>query len=284
MILITGGLGYIGSHLAIRLLQLNYDILIVDKEYRPTIIKTIEIESDRFFNVETVNLLDFEKLNKLFTYYSIDTVFHLAAAKSVSESVRNPLYYYENNVMGTINLLKCMQEYQIKNLIFSSTAAVYQSSDQLLTESSLTLPSSPYGHSKLMVEQILRDWCKNCVILRYFNPIGHLNNLEFEGDNIYPCLLKAKRDKVPFVIYGNDYPTKDGTPIRDYISIFNLVEAHIKVIHLKGFHLYNIGTSQGMSVLELVKQFNVDYIYGKRRDGDVASVVCDASKFKRELK
>src|SRR4029078_1552581 len=287
-ILITGGLGYIGSHLCIALLKLNYDILIIDKEYRPDFIKTIQEESDNFFNYEICDLTNLKKLSKLFTYYNITHVYHLAAAKSVSDSVINPLLYYENNVVGTINLLKCLKQRHIKNIIFSSTAAVYQTSDKLVDEMSVTAPTSPYGHSKLMIEQILRDWCTsdhtiNCTVLRYFNPIGHLKNLILDGDNIYPRLLKAKRDNVPFVIYGDDYNTPDGTTIRDYISIFDVVDAHIKVLNLTGFNLYNIGTGKGCSVLELVNQFKVEYIYCKRREGDIERLVCDASKIKREL-
>ena len=286
-ILITGGFGYIGSHIAISLIKLDYDIVIVDKNYNDKIVDSIKRLSDGFFSYEICDLINLKKLNKIFTYYNITHVIHLAAYKSVPESVNDPLLYYTNNILGTINLLNCMQQYKINNLIFSSTAAVYQSSSSLLTEESPTLPLTPYGHSKLMIEQVLRDWSNssdiNCTILRYFNPIGNFKGLEFEGENVIPIVLKSRRQQTNFIIHGNDYDTHDKTAVRDYIAIFDVVDAHVKVLNLKGFNLYNIGTGKGLSVLELINKFNQSFEYGERRKGDAAISVCDASKIKKEV-
>lgn len=294
MILITGGLGYIGSHIAVELLKLDYDVVIIDKVNNQQILTTIKTLSDKFVYYECCDLLNYEQLNKIFGWYNITNVIHLAASKSVPESLRYPLSYYENNVMATLNLLKCMKKYNVNNLIFSSTAAVYESSDKLLNENSSIKPLSPYGKSKWMVEQILVDMCKsdqnfNCTVLRYFNPVGNLKGLRFDGDNVIPCMVKAMRQNTFFTIYGHDYNTIDGTAVRDYICIFDVVDAHIKVLNLTSFNLYNIGTSKGTSVLQLVNLFNtyynnkLNFVFGEKRLGDSQMCVCDASKIKKEI-
>lgn len=291
-VLLTGGLGYIGSHLVIELLK-NYNVIIVDNTiHHEKILYKINQLTDKsflFYNYD-INSIHFEQV---FCNH-IDKVIHLAGLKSVPESVKNPLTYYDNNVSGTINLLKLMEKYNINNIIFSSTAFIYKCNEHL-TELSELDPKTPYGYSKYMIEQILKDVNVNenfnCVILRYFNPIGNHPSgiLTDNSHNIIPLLCKSILNDTKFIIHGNDYNTLDGTCIRDYIHVMDLVKAHLSVLDKQGFNIYNLGTGNGISVLTLIKSMEnalglkINYVYGPRRDGDLETLVCNADKIKNEI-
>lgn len=260
MILITGGLGYIGSHLTIELVNQNYDIVIFDITSNDNRSK-IEKICNCIVPCYNVDLLDKEKLNRIFMMFKIDSVIHLAGKKSVTESIQEPLLYYQNLTM-TINLLEVMKKNNVKNLIFSSSATVYGPNSDF-KEDSLTGVSlcNPYAKSKYCIEELLKDiynsdnsW--NITILRYFNPCGyHESRLITEiSSNLFPQLIK---DVHNFKIYGNDYNTMDGTAIRDYIHIKDLVSGHIICLLLKGLHIYNLGSGIGYSVKQVLDRKSV---------------------------
>lgn len=320
MILITGGLGYIGSHLAIELIKQGYQIVIFDN------ISTKDNQNRSHINkicncivpYYNVNLLDKEKLNRLFSIFTgsnkIDLVIHLAGRKSVPESVKEPLLYYQNLTM-TINLIEVMIENNVKNLIFSSSGTVYSTNGNSNngsndnsnngsndsngstgfkedSQTGISL-SNPYAKSKFFIEELLKDlynsdnsW--NITILRYFNPAGfHESRLITENSsNLFPQLIK---DPNNFKIYGNDFKTTDGTAIRDYIHIRDLVSGHIICLPLKGLHIYNLGSGTGYSVKQVldtfkrVKGVEFDYQYVDRREGDIDAMVADITKIREEL-
>lgn len=284
-ILITGGLGYIGSHISVLLLNLNYNIIVIDNLSNTTydIYDNICNITNKQFTLYTYDITDKLLLQTVFEKHSIDSIIHLAGLKSVNDSITNPLNYYNNNVTGTIILLILMKLYNVNNIIFSSSATVYKPSNNVLTEESLTEPINPYGHTKLMVEQIMKDSNLNCTILRYFNPIGNhpsgsIGN--FNGNNLVPKIYEAIRGNKPLHIFGNDYNTPDGTCLRDYIHVMDLADAHIYVLNCKGYNVYNVGTGIGTSVLQLVTKLNIPYIFTNRRDGDTPILVCDITKMK----
>jgi UDP-glucose 4-epimerase len=307
-ILVTGGAGYIGSHACIELLQAGYDVVVVDnlsnskEEALKRVIK-ITGKALKFYNV---SLLDRNALDEIFKMENIDAVMHFAGLKAVGESVAIPLRYYHNNITGTLILCEIMKKHEVYNLVFSSSATVYGDPSRVpITEDMPLSATNPYGRTKLMIEEILRDLYKsdnswNIAILRYFNPVGaHKSGLIGEDpngipNNLVPYIAQVavgKLDKVK--VFGNDYPTKDGTGVRDYIHITDLVLGHIKALEKlmtnPGVVTYNLGTGQGYSVLEMIKAFGkasgkeIKYELVARRPGDIASCYSDPSKAKNEL-
>ncbi len=306
-VLLTGGTGYIGSHTAVELIEAGYTVEILDNLYnsKATVIDKIEEITGvrpKFFEVD---LLDAEALDEVLAN-GYDAVIHFAGLKAVAESVEKPLMYYENNVCGTINLLKKMKEHEIRKIIFSSSATVYGDQDgvKLKEDDRVGIGiTNPYGQTKYMIEQILKDEAVAvpgfCVtILRYFNPVGaHETGLIGEDpngmpNNLMPVIMKVARGEIQELkIYGNDYNTPDGTGMRDYIHVIDLARGHrIALEKIKpGVNIYNLGTGEATSVMEMVKAFEkvsgekIKYEFCERRAGDLAKIYADVSKAEREL-
>jgi UDP-glucose 4-epimerase len=307
-ILITGGSGYIGSHTCLELLNAGYDIVVIDNlaNSHSEALRRVKEWTGKDFNFYQIDLLDQEALESVFEQHDFEAVIHFAGLKSVGESVREPLRYYRNNVVGTIRLLETMQKYNVYRLVFSSSATVYGNPETVpINEQAPTKAMNPYGRTKLMTEEILQDlhaadpqW--SIAILRYFNPIGaHVSGLIGEDpqgipNNLVPYLTQVmvgKLERLP--IYGNDYPTHDGTGVRDYIHVVDLARGHLaaleKVKQSSGIDIYNLGTGRGYSVLEMVAAFEkitgrkIPYIFKDRRPGDAAVCYADPSKAKQEL-
>jgi len=321
-ILITGGLGFIGSHTSLRLLEEGYECLILDSLVNSSL-KSLERLNDLInkINPKYLNNLTFKKgdirdinfLRKIFSESlkskkSFDGVIHFAGLKSVRESNINPLNYWDVNVLGSINLINVMEEFNCRNLIFSSSATIYGPSEILpFTERAKINPINPYGQTKATVEKILEDIAKTSkkewriASLRYFNPIGaHNSGLLGEDplniqNNIFPIILEVARKNIKcFEIFGNNWETKDGTGVRDYVHIMDLSEAHLKALEFlfnasPQYLVLNIGTGKGTSVLELIKTFKnatgieIPYIFSDKREGDVAAAVADNSLSKKVL-
>lgn len=308
-ILVTGGTGYIGSHTVIELLNEGHEVVIVDNLYNSKKdvidkIKKITNKDVYFYEGDVCNK---SLLENIFHNHKIDAVIHFAGYKAVGESVEKPLLYYQNNILSTLALCETMQKYNVKNIVFSSSATVYGNPQSLpIKENSLvTHATNPYGETKIMIERILNDiyisdssW--NIAILRYFNPIGaHKSGLIGENpndipNNLMPYIVKvANKELKELSIFGNDYDTIDGTGVRDYIHVVDLAKAHIKamewIIKKNGIDVFNIGTGNGYSVLELVEAFkkynNVDVPYKikGRRAGDIASCYADVAHAKEIL-
>ena len=305
-VLVTGGTGFIGSHTCVELLESNYEIVIVDNliNSKPEMIQNIEKITDKKIKFYKNDLRDKESIEKIFANEKIDAVIHFAGLKAVGESVENPLSYFDNNLISTIYLLEIMETYGVKKFIFSSSATVYGTSDVVpLTEESPLGVLNPYGRTKLMIEEILNDYSfankdMKITILRYFNPVGaHKSGIIGEDpngipNNLMPIITNVAAGKISEVkIFGNDYPTEDGTGVRDYIHVCDLAKGHIAALeHLKpGVEVYNLGTGNGYSVLDMIKTFEkvnnvkVNYSYDKRRVGDIAVCYADPSKAKKEL-
>ena len=307
-ILVTGGAGYIGSHACVELLNAGYEVVVVDnlsnsKEEALRRVQEITGKSLKFYKAD---LLDAEALDTIFKQESIDAVMHFAGLKAVGESVSIPLYYYHNNITGTLLLCKAMQKYGVKNMVFSSSATVYGDPSRVpITEDFPLSATNPYGQTKLMIEQILRDLYKsdnsfNIAILRYFNPVGaHKSGLIGEDpkgipNNLVPYITQVAAGKLDELkVFGNDYPTPDGTGVRDYIHVVDLVLGHLKALDKlmtnPGVVTYNLGTGKGYSVLEMVNAFRkvtgkpIPYKIVDRRPGDIASCYADPSKANKEL-
>lgn len=307
-ILVTGGAGYIGSHCLVELIRAGYTVTVVDNLSNSSAesIQRVETITNKSITLHTFNLIDVAKLRELFAHSTFDAVIHFAGLKSVGESVAEPLKYYQNNIDSTLSLLQVMNEHNVKKLIFSSSATVYGYPDKLpLTESSpvgvgLT---NPYGKTKYMIEEILQDLSASdpsweITILRYFNPVGAHDSGTIGEDpqgipnNLLPYVSQVAVGKRPFVqVFGNDYDTPDGTGVRDYIHVVDLVIGHVKALqHMKsGTSVYNLGTGNGMSVLQLIKAFEqasgktVTYTIVDRRVGDIASCYASADKASQEL-
>lgn len=303
-LLVTGGVGYIGSHACVVLLQAGHDLVVLDNlcNSQLTVLQAIEAIAGRPVKFFEGDVRDTALLQQVFSTYSFDAVIHFAGLKAVGESVEQPLDYYANNVTGTLTLLAAMKAANVKTLIFSSSATVYGNAQTMpLTEAHELLPATnPYGRSKLMVEWLLADlvranpdWRIAC--LRYFNPVGaHKSGLIGEvprgvPNNLMPYLADvAVGLRETLTIFGGDYPTPDGTGVRDYIHVMDLVEGHAAVLKYlenhNGLHTFNLGTGRGVSVLELVHAFEkstdqpVPFIIGARRVGDVAACWADASR------
>ena len=306
-ILLTGGAGYIGSHTAVALLTQGYDVVIVDNlsNSDKKTIKAIEQITGKTVKFYKYDIRDKKHLTKVFKANNIDTVIHFAGFKAVGESTQKPLMYYENNLDSTFVLLDVMREYGVKNLVFSSSATVYGKAEKLpITEDSPIGATNPYGRTKLFIEEILRDVyladnSMNITILRYFNPVGaHESGLIGENpkgipNNLMPYIMRVASGKLETLsVFGNDYSTKDGTGVRDYIHVMDLAEGHVQAIkHIKnsGLKVYNLGTGTGYSVLEMVDAYNkvcggkVKYKIVERRPGDVDECYASAELAKQEL-
>ncbi|BDT76513.1 UDP-glucose 4-epimerase [Polynucleobacter yangtzensis] len=307
-ILITGGLGFIASHAAASLLESNQELVLLDNlcNSQESVHQKLEKLTDRKFPFYRGDVRDKKLLRKIFSDHSITAVMHFAGLKSVAESVKDPLLYFDNNVGGTITLLEVMQELGVYQFIFSSSATVYGVPEYLpYDESHPTKPINPYGQSKLQVEAILKDlaasdsrWAIAC--LRYFNPVGaHPSHLigELPNDqpnNLMPFMMQVAAKQRPFLtVFGNDYETADGTGERDYIHVMDLAEGHEKALALiqktPGMHIINLGTGKPHSVLELVRTFekvtgeSIPMQIGKRRDGDLPVYYASADKAKDVL-
>ncbi|MRB21546.1 UDP-glucose 4-epimerase GalE [Bacillus thuringiensis] len=307
-ILITGGAGYIGSHTCIELLNNNYKIIVVDNLSNSSIesLNRVKEITGKQFEFYKENVLNREKMNGIFLENNIEAVIHFAGFKAVGESTTIPLTYYYNNIISTIILCDVMQKHNVKKFIFSSSATVYGiPKTSPITEEFPLSVTNPYGQTKLMIEQIMRDVAKadgewSIALLRYFNPFGAHQSGRIGEDpngipnNLMPYVTQVAVGKLKELnIFGNDYPTKDGTGVRDYIHVVDLAKGHVKalekVLKTKGIEAYNLGTGKGYSVLEMVKAFEkvsgkkIPYKVIGRRPGDVAICFADVSKAKREL-
>ncbi len=307
-ILLTGGTGYIGSHTAVELISRGHEVEVLDNlvNSKITVLDNIEKISNVKPKFYFVDLLDKENLDKTFKKNHFDLVIHFAGLKSVSESIEQPLRYYENNIGGTINLLEVMKKYNCKRLVFSSSATVYGNQDGVkLTEDSQTGIgiTNPYGETKFMIEQILQDLAVadpdfRITILRYFNPVGsHESGLLGEDpndipNNLMPYIMKVSTGELAKLsVYGDDYNTPDGTAMRDFIHVVDLARGHVAAIdHQKnGVQIYNLGTGKATSVMEMVKAFEkaagkpLPYKIAGRRPGDLAVVFAGAEKAEKEL-
>ncbi len=307
-ILVTGGAGFIGSHTVVELLEENEDIIIVDNfiNSKPDVLDKIKEITKKDFKFYEVDMLNEEKMEEIFKENNIEAVIHFAGLKAVGESVENPIEYYHNNITGTLVLLKLMKKYNCKKIIFSSSATVYGTPKEVPIKEDFPLSTTnPYGSTKLMIEQILRDVCvadkEFCaILLRYFNPIGaHKSGLLGENpngipNNLMPYINQVALGKLDHLnVFGNDYPTVDGTGVRDYIHVVDLAKGHVKALakarKITGAEAYNLGTGRGYSVLEIVKAFEdsnnikVKYEITARRPGDIAECYADPTKAKEEL-
>jgi len=307
-ILVTGGVGYIGSHTVIQLIKANYQVVIIDNLSNSKLeaLKRVEKITNSKIKFYKTDLLDKNSISKIFFNEKFEAVIHFAGLKAVGESVEIPLHYYNNNIIGTLNLLNAMKENNVKNIVFSSSATVYGDPHKVpIDENFPLLATNPYGRSKLMIEDILRDLYKsdntwNILILRYFNPVGaHHSGLIGEDPNGIPNNLMpfisqvavGKRNELS--IFGNDYPTLDGTGVRDYIHVVDLSNGHLSALEklksMPGCVEYNLGTGKGYSVLEVVKAFElasnkkIAYKIVPRRAGDIAKCFANPNLAKKEL-
>ena len=309
-ILLPGGAGYIGSHTAVELLNEGKDIIILDNfsNSKKEVLDSIKKITGKDFKFYEIDYLDREKLEKVFEENKIDAVINFAGYKAVGESVMKPLEYYTNNVSGCLVLLETMKKYNVKKFIFSSSATVYGDPETIpITESCKTGgTTNPYGTTKLFIEQILKDAYKSdntwdICILRYFNPVGsHESGLigeEPKGipNNLMPYVVRVAAGQLKELsIFGNDYETPDGTGVRDYIHVVDLAKGHVAALNKldkeeKGLYIYNLGTGNGYSVLDMVKAFEkstgkkVPYKIAPRRPGDIATCYADPKKAEKEL-
>ncbi|MEX1063318.1 MAG: UDP-glucose 4-epimerase GalE [Balneolaceae bacterium] len=307
-ILITGGSGYIGSHTALELLTAGYPVVALDNLSNSSAesLKRVSKLAGKPCPLVKTDLLDKNELLRLFREYDIEGVIHFAGLKAVGESVKMPLLYYRNNVQGTLNLLAAMQESGVKNMVFSSSCTVYGNPDRIpVREDSPLSAASPYGRTKLMIEYMLKDlhtadpeW--NVILLRYFNPVGAHKSGEIGEDpsgipdNLMPYLAQVAIGKLDHLnVFGNDYQTRDGTGIRDYIHVVDLALGHIraweKLDEKPGVSVYNLGTGTGYSVLDMIRAFEeatgmkIPYRTVDRREGDIAEIYADPSKAVKEL-
>ena len=307
-ILVTGGTGYIGSHTAALLLANGHDVTIIDNliNSKEGVLDKISEIAGKAPEFHKLDLLDIEGLEKLFSENNFDVVMHFAGLKAVGESVEQPLKYYENNVVGTINLLRAMQKHDVKKIIFSSSATVYGNigngnlSEDLPTGQGIT---NPYGRTKYMIEGILKDVCEadknfSATILRYFNPVGAHESGKLGEDpngrpnNLMPIVMKVAKGEYPELsVYGNDYLTPDGTCVRDYIHVVDLAKGHLAALDKmkNGVQIYNLGTGKGTSVFEMMAAFEkasgekLPYRIVDRRPGDLPCLFCNPIKAEVEL-
>ena len=308
MILVTGGAGYIGSHTCVELISQGHEIVIIDNfsNSKPeTLDRLTEITGKQVPFVEA-DVCDREIMNRIFQKYKIDAAIHFAGKKAVGESVQIPLDYYRNNIDSTLSLCESMNENNVKKVIFSSSATVYKETNQVpYSETDELGSTNPYGWTKFMIEQILRDLCVSdptwsVVLLRYFNPIGaHPSGLIGEDpngipNNLMPYIARVASGKLEKLhVFGDDYPTRDGTGVRDYIHVVDLAKGHVQALDFvnnnKGAEAINLGTGTGSSVLEVIKAFEkassvpIPYVVDPRRPGDLAESYANPSKAKRTL-
>jgi UDP-glucose 4-epimerase len=302
VVVITGGAGYIGSAVSLFMLSHGYKVIIIDKSLPIGVLAQEAYKADNLIYIQS----DFANeviLHQLFSHYKIEAVMHFAALIEVAESIEFPHLYYENNVVKTIKLLDIMRTYSVKNFIFSSSCAVYGTpASTPINESCEKKPISPYGKTKLMIELILEDYALsyniNSMTLRYFNASGawleyDLGEMHSPETHLIPSLLKAATTKKPFIIFGNNYNTIDGTCVRDYLHIKDLASAHYLALqylnHYHGYNAFNLGSGKGTSILELVKAVEkathttVNLKFGPRRTGDPAILIADFNKAKTLL-
>lgn len=308
MILVTGGAGFIGSHTCVELLNAGYNIAVIDNfsNSKPEALKRIKQITGKDFKFYENDLLDREAVEKIFTENKIDAVIHFAGFKAVGESVAKPIEYYHNNIGSTLVLCDVMRKYGCKKIVFSSSATVYGNPASVPINEDFPLSTTnPYGSTKLMIEQILRDLCVSdkewsVALLRYFNPIGaHESGLIGENpngipNNLVPYVALVALGKLDHLnVFGGDYDTKDGTGVRDYIHVVDLSIGHLKalekVMTTTGVDAYNLGTGNGYSVFEVVKAYEkacgrpVKYEIVDRRPGDIPECFANPEKSKREL-
>ena len=306
-ILVTGGAGYIGSHTVLELLNKGYEVVVVDNFSNSSFesIKRVQKITGKEVIFYEADIRDEEKMDEIFGAHKIDAVIHFAAFKAVGESCKLPLKYYENNISGTVGLLKIMGKRGVKKIIFSSSATVYGDPERLpLDETCRLSTTNPYGSTKLMMEMIMQDLYKadnewNIILLRYFNPVGaHESGLIGEDpkgipNNLMPFVAQVASGKLSCInVFGNDYDTPDGTGVRDYIHVVDLALGHIAAIEKcndSGVHIYNLGTGNGYSVLDMIKAFEkacgkkLPYKICERRSGDIAACYACPDKAKKEL-
>ena len=308
-ILVTGGTGYIGSHTCVELLNNGYDVVVIDSlvNSKEDVVSKIEEITGKKIAFYQGDVRDEKLLKGIFLDNKIDAVIHFAGLKAVGESVQKPIEYYQNNLDSTLTLLKIMKENDVKKIIFSSSATVYGDNKNVpfREEYEIGGTTNPYGTSKLFIEHMLNDVYVSdndfgIVILRYFNPIGaHKSGLIGDNpngipNNLMPYITKVAVRELPKLnVFGNDYPTHDGTGVRDYIHVVDLANGHVKALNKvfagNGVHIYNLGTGVGYSVLDVVKAFEevnqikIPYEIKPRREGDIAECYADASKAFEEL-
>lgn len=307
-ILVTGGAGYIGSHTCLELLQAGYDVTVIDNlvNSRRESLRRVEVLSGRRLDFYPVDLLDLPALHEVFTRKPVAAVIHFAGLKSVDESISQPLHYYHNNLTGTLNLCAAMQAQPVKKLVFSSSATVYgPENPSPLKENFPRAAINPYGRSKLMIEEMLLDlhssdpeWVIS--LLRYFNPVGAHPSGQIGEDprgiptNLMPYITQVATGRLPFLrVFGGDYPTPDGTAVRDYIHVVDLARGHLSALtHLEthpGAHIFNLGTGQGYSVLQVIHAFEsatgipIRREITGRREGDLAVSYADPTLARQEL-
>ncbi len=307
-ILVTGGAGYIGSHTCVELLNAGYDIVVLDNlsnscEKSLDVVKELTGKDFKFYKVD---MLDKDAMEVVFKENKFDSVIHFAGLKAVGESTQIPITYYHNNITGTLNLLMLMEKYDVNNIVFSSSATVYGMPKTVpITEDFPLSTTNPYGSTKLMIENILTDVTKanpklSVSLLRYFNPIGAHKSGKMGEDpkgipnNLLPYVAQVAVGKLQQVsVFGNDYDTKDGTGVRDYIHVVDLALGHLKTVEhcsgKPGVHIYNLGTGNGYSVLEVINAFGkaaemeIPYKIVDRRPGDIAECYANPAKAKAEL-
>ena len=306
-ILVTGGAGYIGSHTCVELLAAGHEVVVVDNLANSSAeaLERVRRISGRGLEFHRLDLRDGAALREVFARQRVDAVIHFAGLKAVGESVQKPLFYYDNNVTGTLRLLECMREAGVTRLVFSSSATVYGDPVSVPIREDFALSASnPYGRTKLFIEEILRDeqranpdW--DIVLLRYFNPVGaHASGLIGEDpagipNNLMPYVSQVAVGKLDCLnVWGNDYPTPDGTGVRDYIHVVDLALGHLAALQRAagpGVRAYNLGTGRGYSVLEMIAAFErasgkkVAYRFGPRRPGDVAACYADPALARAQL-
>lgn len=308
-ILVTGGTGFIGSHTVVELQNAGHEVVIVDNLINSSKdvvnkIKRITKVKPLFYKVDVAVKKD---LNKIFATHKFDAIIHFAGLKAVGESVQKPLLYYKNNLESTLTLLEIMLEYDVRNILFSSSATVYGTPEVMPIKEDAPVgnTTNPYGTTKLFIERILEDFTIahpnfKAVSLRYFNPIGaHPSKLIGESpndipNNLMPYISKVANGKIDHLtVFGNDYETEDGTGVRDYVHVVDLARGHLLALKAftfeHGYNFYNLGTGRGTSVLELINAYEkankikIPYLVSGRRDGDIAMSYADISKAQKEL-
>lgn len=310
MILVTGGAGYIGSHTCVELIKAGYDVVVADNlsNSKELVIDRLEKITGKRIKLYKTDIRDKSALRTVFKENKIDMVIHFAGLKAVGESVEKPLEYYDNNVAGTVALCHVMMEFGVKKIVFSSSATVYGTAETVPMDETLPINAiNPYGRTKCFIEEILQDLCVSdsewkAVLLRYFNPIGaHESGLIGEDpdgipNNLFPYITQVAVGKLEKLkVFGNDYPTKDGTGVRDYIHVVDLALGHVKAVEaieknaIDGAKAINLGTGKGYSVLEVIKAFEdvsgikIPYEITSRRVGDIAECYADPSLAKKVL-
>jgi UDP-glucose 4-epimerase len=307
-VLVTGGAGYIGSHMCVELLQAGYRVVVVDNLCNASrkSLEAVERITQKRLEFHNLDLRDLAKLRAVFVAHDFSAVLHFAGLKAVGESVAQPTLYYDNNVNGSLRLIECMSEAEVKTLVFSSSATVYGIPETMpITEDFPTEPINPYGRTKLIIEAMLQDLFRadptwRISILRYFNPVGAHGSGEIGEDpngtpnNLLPFVSQVAVGKRPHLnVFGDDYPTRDGTGIRDYIHVLDLVRGHLNALEfLEGAPVcavHNLGTGNGYSVMEVLRALEqvsgreIPYVVTKRRDGDAAESYADPSRANSEL-